>query len=140
MIRSIRPKTKIEDAIDVHKIIFINPTLQEKLIRKKVEIKLKYFKNALEELEGEDGSSGDVERVIIDAEKLRVNLLSRYIHYLGNTYGSIYLNQLQQIINQLKVLFFKNVQKERYQVVRRQMMNEDLYYLEEENEKKGRGR
>ena len=114
--------------------------MQEKLIRKKVEIKLKYFKNALEELEGEDGSSGDVERVIIDAEKLRVNLLSRYIHYLGNTYGSIYLNQLQQIINQLKVLFFKNVQKERYQVVRRQMMNEDLYYLEEENEKKGRGR
>lgn len=136
----IRPKTKIEDAIDVHKIIFINPTLQEKLIRKKVEIKLKYFKKALEELENDDGSSGDVERVIIDAEKLRVNLLSRYIHYLGNTYGSIYLNQLQQIINQLKVLFFKNVQKERYQVVRRQMMNEDLYYLEEENEKKGRGR
>ena len=39
---SITPKTKIEDAIEVHKIIFANKTLQEKLEKKKVEIKLRH--------------------------------------------------------------------------------------------------
>ena len=32
----ITPKTKIEDAIKVNKIIFVNPSLSEKLIRKKI--------------------------------------------------------------------------------------------------------
>lgn len=137
----ITPKTRVEDAIDVHKIIFINPTLQEKLICKKVEIKLKYFVRRLEEFDtSDDSSSGEIQNVIIEAERLKVNLINRYIHYMGNTYGSIALNKLQIIIKQLKINLFQQIQKERYEMVKKQILNEDLYYLDEEEVRKGRGR
>ena len=53
----ITPQTKIEDAIEVHKIIFTNKTLQQKLVKKKVEIKLRYFLKKLEEFDTSDDSS-----------------------------------------------------------------------------------
>ncbi len=137
----ITPKTKIEDAIEVHKIIFANKTLQEKLIRKKVEIKLKYLVRKLEEFDTtEEGSSGDIQNTIIEAEKLRVNILNRYIHYLGNTYGSFALNKLQIMINQLRINLYQTVQKERYQAIKKHFDEQELYYLDEEDQKKGRGR
>lgn len=40
---NITPKTKVEDAIRVNKIVFVNPTLSEKLIRKKNRNKNKIF-------------------------------------------------------------------------------------------------
>ena len=46
----------------------------------------------LEEYDTTDtGSASDVQNTIMEAERLRMNIIQRYIHYLGNTYGSIYL-------------------------------------------------
>ena len=85
-------------------------------------------------------SSGDIQNTIIEAEKLRVNILNRYIHYLGNTYGSFALNKLQIMINQLRINLYQAVQKERYQAIKKHFDEQELYYLDEEDQKKGRGR
>lgn len=130
----ITPKTKIEDAIEVNKVVLVNPSFSQKVIRKKVEIKLKYLIQLLEKIEEDGADEGAIKQSIIEAEKLRVNILNRYIKYLGNTYGSYSLKKIAIIINQLKIkLYTIDMQKK--------LLNNypnDLYYLDEE--KKGRGR
>ena len=93
---AITPKTKIEDAIEVNKIIFVNPSLREKLIKKKVELKLRYLLKILETEEAT--SEGTIEQNIIDAERLKVNILNYYRKYLGNTYASYCIKKIQIII------------------------------------------
>lgn len=133
----ITPKTKIEDAISVNKIIFVNPSLQEKLIRKKVEVKLRCL---IRELEDNDSTSSGTERAIMDAEKLRVNIINRYIHYLGNTYASYSLSKIQVIVNQLKIKLYKLIEKEKYIDREKRVLDNELYYLDIDEPKKGRGR
>ena len=38
---NITPKSNIYDAIKVDKIVFVNPSLSEKIIKKKIDIKIK---------------------------------------------------------------------------------------------------
>lgn len=132
----ITPKTKIEDAIEVSKIMFVNPSLKEKLIKKKVEIKIRYLLKILEIIDTEGSDEGTIKQSIIDAERLRVNILNRYIKYLGNTFGSYSIKKINIILNQLKIrLYNLNIQKKIMS-----MYNDDLYYLDEEEPLKGRGR
>lgn len=133
----ITPKTKIEDAIKVNKIVFVNPSLSEKLIRKKVEIKIRYLLKKLEEFETEPsgGSEGDIKNTLMDAERLKLMLLNEYRKYLGNTYGSFSIKKIQIIINQLRIKLYDKITQRRFY----ENMN-DLYYLDEDEPKKGRGR
>ena len=65
-----------------------------------------------------------------------MNILNRYIKYLGNTYGSYSIKKINIIINQLKIrLYNLNMQKRL-----RDMYNPELFYLDEEEQLKGRGR
>lgn len=133
----ITPKTKIEDAISVNKIIFVNPTLSEKLIHKKVEIKLRYLIKKLEEFDDDTtvGDEGAIQATLMEAERLRANILNYYVKYLGNTYGSFSMNKIQMIINQLRIRLYNKVN------ARKMFENmNDLYYLDEEEPKRGRGR
>lgn len=133
----ITPKTNIEDAIRVNKIIMVNPSLSEKLIRKKVEIKLRYLIAKLEEFDSDPsgGDEGGIKNCIMDAEKLKVLLLNNYKKYLGNTYGSLALKKIQVIINQLSIKLYDKVN------IQTTYSNPDeLYYLEEEETKRGRRR
>lgn len=133
----ITPKTKIEDAIKVNKIVFVNPSLSEKLIRKKIEIKIRYLLAKLEEFESEPsgGDEGAIKATLIDAERLKLMLLNEYKRYLGNTYGSYSIKKIQIIINQLRIRLYDKVNQRRFY----ESAN-NLYYLDEEEPKKGRGR
>ena len=65
----VKPKTKIEDAIKVNKIIFVNPSLSQKLIKKKIDIKIRYLLRKLNEID-EDGEGTQLEQVDeIDVEE-----------------------------------------------------------------------
>lgn len=143
----ITPKTKLEDAIRVNKIVFVNPSLSEKLIRKKVEIKIRHLLKCLEEFESEPsgGDEGAIRQSLMDAERLKLMLLNEYRKYLGNTYGSFSVKKVQIIINQLRIKLYDKVSQRRiYESmnVNKNMVgiNNDLYYLDEEEPKKGRGR
>lgn len=132
----ITPKTKIEDAIEVNKIILVNPSFKEKLIRKKVEIKIRYLVNLLEKMDEEGTDEGTIKKTIIESEKLRMNILNRYIKYLGNTYGSYSIKKINLIVNQLKIRLYNLTMQQRIL----NMYNQNLYYLDEEEPLKGRGR
>lgn len=131
---NITPKTKIEDAIEVNKIVFVNPTLSEKLIRKKIDIKIKHLLKKIAEIEEEGGNDeAGIRASLMDAERLKLNILNNYVKYLGNTYQSLTIKKVQVIINQLRIKLYNCINK------RRSIDMEPLYYLEED-EYRGRKR
>lgn len=130
----ITPRTKVEDAIRVNKVIFVNPSFSEKIIKKKIDIKIRHLLNILATIDEDGGVDEDgIRRSLMDAEKLRNTILNNYVKYLGNTYESLTMKKIQVIINQLRIKL--------YNVVNRNRINEleNLYYLDED-EYKGRGR
>ena len=133
----ITPKTKVEDAIKVNKIVFVNPSLSEKIIRKKIEIKIRYLLKCLQDIEN-DPSGGDEDAIrhsLMDAERLKIMLLNEYKKYLGNTYGSFSIKKIQIIINQLRIKLYDKINQRKFY----ESLN-NLYYLEDEEPMKGRGR
>ena len=124
---NITPKSNIYDAISVNKIVFVNSSLSEKIIKKKIDIKIRHFLKILETIDEDDGDNEDgVRQSLMDAERLKLNILNTYRKYLGNTYQSLTLKKIQVIINTMNNK-------------RRGSMFNDLYYLEED-EYKGRRR
>ena len=128
---NITPKANIEDAIRVNKIVFVNPTLSEKLIRKKIDIKIRYLLNKLTEIDESGDSEAGIQDTLMKADKLRMMIINNYVIYLVNNYYGLTLKKIQVIINQLKIKLYNEVNK------RRELDN--LYYLEDD-EYKGRGR
>lgn len=130
----ITPKTKIEDAIRVNKIIFVNKGLSEKIIRKKIEIQIRHLLEILDKIDADPsgGDEGEIRKSLMDAERLKLNILSKYVKYLGNTYGSFSIKKIQIIINQLRIKLYNKINT-------RNIYN-DLYYLDEEEPKRGRAR
>lgn len=128
----VTPKTNITDAIRVNKIIFVNPEFSEKIIRKKIEIKIRYLLRTLDEID--DSDEGAIQNTILEAEKLRVDILNKYKKYLGNTYGELSMKKIQIVINQLRMKLFDSMTKRNYNLLN------DLYYLDDEEPKRGRGR
>ena len=128
----ITPKTNINDAIKVNKIVFVSPTFSEKIIRKKIDIKIRYLLRIMDEID--DNDDEEIQNTIIKAENLRMDILNKYKKYLGNTYGELSLKKIQIVINQLKMKLYDSIAKKNYNYLN------DLYYLEDEEPKKGRGR
>ena len=131
---NITPKTKVEDAIRVNKIVFVNPTLSEKLIRKKIEIKIRYLLRKLIEIDEDGGNDEEgIRYTLMEVERLKLNILNNYVKYLGNTYQSLTIKKIQVITNQLRIKLYNCINK------RRAIEMENLYYLEED-EYRGRKR
>ena len=109
----IQPKAKIKDAISVNKIVFVNPDLSEKLIRKKIDIRIRYLLKLLDEIDDEDDGADDgaIRNTLMKAEKLRIDILNKYVKYLGNTYGELSMKKIQIITNQLRMKLFDNLNK-----------------------------
>lgn len=133
---NITPKTKIEDAIKVDKIVFVNPSFSEKIIKKKIDIKIRQLLKELTVLDENGGDDEDgLRRNLMEAERLKLNILNNYVKYLGHTYESLTLRKVQVIINQLRIKLYNSINK------RRSIQNENLYYLDEDEYRdKGRGR
>ena len=99
----ISPKIKEKDAIGVSKIIFVNDEMTERIIRKKIDRKIEQLLKQLKLVEEDgDNSEGTIKKTLMDAEKLRVQLLEKYVKYLGNTYHSLTLKKIQLIIEELR--------------------------------------
>lgn len=125
----ITPKTNKEDAITVNKIVFVNSSLTEKLIKKKIDIKLRYLLSKLNEIDEEDDDSeAGIRETLVTAERLKLSIINNYVKYLGGEYTNLSLKKLQIIINELRFKLF-NIKQKKYN---------ELYYAEENTETKGR--
>ena len=128
---NVKPKVKKEDAIEVSKIVFVSPTLTEKLIKKKINNKISRLLLELNTTYDDESDGGEAR-----FRKLRTYLMNTYAKYLGKTYANLTLKKLELIINEYKEkLYIINEHKQKEMFMRMFGMN-----MEEEHEKKGKGR
>ena len=114
----IKPKVNKENTIKVDNIIFTNPSLIKKIIKKKINIKIKELLKELKDIEtGTNDSTGDIQKSLMKAEKLRIAIIEKYVKYLGNTYQSLCLNKIQIIINELRYKLFTKINTNQNDVI-----------------------
>lgn len=128
----ITPKTKMEDAISVKKVVFASPSMSNKIIKKKINNTITKLLEFLESID--DSTSGDtIQKNLIKSEKLRISIITKYIKYLGNNYSSLTLKKLELIVNKLESELYKKEIKARY-------LDYLMFNSYEENNNKGKGR
>lgn len=127
----VNPKIKEKDAIGVSQIIFVNDEMTEKLIRKKIDKKIEHLLKELKLIEEDAGNDeGTIKKSLMDAEKLKMQLINKYVKYLGNTYHSLTLKKIQLIIEEL-----------RYKLYLLEFKKQEIYENTYEEKKEGkRGR
>lgn len=109
----VNPKINKKDTIKVNKIIFVNDSMSEKIIRKKINNKINKLLLELKDIEDGDNSEEGIKRSLMEAEKLRVQIINNYVKYLGHTYSSLTLKKIQLIVNQLRFKLYTNKLLER---------------------------
>ena len=114
----VNPKTTKKDSIEVSKIIFVNREFSEKIIRKKIDKKIAYLLEQLKIIDEDDSgdNEGAIRKNLMDAEKLRLQIINNYVKYLGHTYESLTLKKLEIIIEQLryKLYYIEMIKREIY--------------------------
>lgn len=113
----VNPKVSKKDEIEVSKIIFVNQEFSEKIIRRKIDKKIDNLLKQLKLIEEDNtGDEGTIRKSLMDAEKLKLQIINNYVKYLGHTYQSLTLKKLQIIINQLryKLYIVRDIQREMY--------------------------
>lgn len=137
----ITPKAKKKDAIEVNKIIFVSPTLTEKLIKKKINSKISKLLLELNTFYDEDSGDSDSEGIrvrnqLTEAEKLKNNLINNYKKYLDGKYTSLTLKKIQIIIDgfhsRMNAIISKKQKDLFIQMMSRETITEDT--------KRGKGR
>ena len=123
---NVKPKVKKEDAIEVSKIVFVSPTLTEKLIKKKINNKISRLLLELNTTYDDESDGGEARfrNMYKEAEKLRTYLMNTYAKYLGKTYANLTLKKLELIINEYKEkLYIINEHKQKEMFMRMFGMN-----------------
>ena len=134
---NVKPKVKKEDAIEVNKIVFVSPSLTEKLLKKKISNKISKLLLELNTTYDDESDGGEARfrNMYKEAEKLRSYLINIYSKYLGKTYANLTLKKLELIINEYKEkLYIINEKKQREMFMKIFGMNVG------EHDKKGKGR
>jgi len=114
---NIKPKVNSSEMVEVSKVVFVKPEFSEKIIRKKIDKKIEYLLTQLKIIEENDGNDEEgIKRNLIDAEKLRIQIINNYVKYLGHTYHSLTLKKIEIIIEQLRYKLYnlKRIQIENY--------------------------
>ena len=135
----VNPKIKKKDSIEVSKIVFVNDSMSEKIIRRKIDKKIESLLGKLKMFEETDGDDEEgIQRSLMDAEKLKVQIINNYIKYLGNTYGSLTLKKIQIIINQLRYKLYMVKDMERQNMFMRDVLFQREDEVKEYGEREGR--
>lgn len=121
------PNLKFQDAINVNRMILINPSLIEKMVDKKIKRKFDYLINLLSVVYENDDESGDGLSLALDeAEKFRMELINKYKKYVNEEKMELLLKKIGILEDELHL---------RMQYI----MNRD-YYMEYEEKKEGKSR
>ncbi len=130
----VKPKTKKNDSIEVSKIIFVNKEFSEKIIRKKIDKKISALLEELKVIDEDDSGNneGAIRKSLMDAEKLRLQIINTYVKYLGHTYEGLTLKKLQIIIEQLRYKLYY------IEMIKREIYMNQMEYGKEKEGRRGR--
>ena len=123
----IKPKVKNKNGIEVNKLLIVDNQMSEKIIRKKIDMKIAYLLKQLKMMQDDGTDNGTIKKNLMDAEKLRLQLINKYVKYLGHTYYGLTLKKIELIMDELS---FKLYMKDFYK--------EQVHYYNAGNEKEGR--
>ena len=134
----VTPKTKKKDAINVNKIVFVSPELTQKLLKKKIDLKISKllidFNTFSEDDENNDGAR--LRDKLLEAERLKLSIINNYCKYFGKSYINLTLKKIQLIIDGYRSKLFKIREKKQKQIFMDMLSRANM----ESSEKKGEGR
>ena len=120
-----RQNIKLKDAINVNKMVIINPSMVEKLINKKVNIQLKKLINLIINIYDTDDDPGSsLMQALNEIEKFKREMINKYLNYMNK-------KQLKVLEEQIKMLEME-VTKKSYTI------NESIVESQEYETKKAR--
>lgn len=135
---NVKPKVNAKDAIKVNEIVFVSPSLTQKLLKKKINSKISKLLLELNTSydDEEDGGTSRYRNKLMEAEKLKQMILNTYQKYLGKSYTALTLKKMQIIIEgYISKLYEIKDKKQREMYMR--LFNEMQFSTEE---KRGKGR
>lgn len=105
----ITPKknAKIEDAINVNKIVIINPTLANKVAKKKIDLKFRKLVELLNIIFESDDDTGEAyHHGLNEVERLKEELIDKYKKYLDGEEFDTMEKKLGILEHELKIRLF----------------------------------
>lgn len=96
------PNLKFQDAINVNRMILINPSLIEKMVDKKIKRRFDYLINLLSIVyENDDGTGDGLQLALDEAEKFRNELCNKYRQYLKEEKYELLLKKISILEDEL---------------------------------------
>ncbi len=107
---------KIEDAINVNKVVIINPTLANKVAKKKIDLKFKKLVSLLNIIfESDDETGSTYHQGLDEVNRLRMELINKYKKHLSDSDFDTMEKKLGILEHELKVRLFFLEQQLQYQ-------------------------
>ncbi len=98
---------KIEDAINVNKVVIINPSLAEKVAKKKMDVKFRKLLQLLNIIfENDDDTGTTYNEGLNEVSKLRTELINKYRKYLIEEEFNLMEKKLDILEQELKVRIY----------------------------------
>jgi len=121
------PNLKFQDAINVNRMILINPSLIEKMVDKKIKRRFDYLINLLSIVyENDDDTGAGLKLALDEAEKFRMELINKYKQYMNE-------EKLKLLLKKIAIL-----EDELY--LRMQYIMNKEFYMEPEEKVEGKSR
>ena len=99
----IKPRNKLKyDGIEVSRLILVEPSLIEKVLKRKTKIKLNAYLNFLISIIEDEDDDGALSLVLDDAERYKSIIMNKYSKYLSPRYIKELLFRVRFIEEQLK--------------------------------------
>lgn len=139
---NVSPKVKKKDSIEVDKIVFVSNDLTKKLLKKKIDVKLNKLLKELSIVyeEDDDDNTGDrIKRSLVEAERLKLNIIKEYRKYIGDDYASLTLEKMEIIISGFRSKLYRIREKEQSRFLS-QLVGMNLNNDEELNKKENKGK
>ena len=110
---------KLKDAINVNKMVIINPSMVEKLVDKKINIRMKKLINLIINIyDTEDDPGSSLMQALNEIEKFKREMINKYLNYMNK-------KQLKLLEEQIKMLE-SEVTKKSY-AINETIMEDDVY-------------
>ncbi len=107
---------KIEDAINVNKVVIINPTLAHKVAKKKIDLKFRKLVTLLNIIfETDDETGSNYHQGLDEVNRLRMELINKYKKHLEESEFDTMEKKLGILEHELKVRLYFLEQQLEYQ-------------------------
>lgn len=99
----VTPKNKVKYGVAVNEMFIINPSLIEKLLRRKIGAKLdNYLQYIITVLDDEESDAGKISTVLSDLNRYKEIVTNNYRQYLNEKYIELLLKKIDLLEYELK--------------------------------------